>query len=148
MLTKILVPVDGSYLSFKALDYALQLGKALESKIVVLHITNPYDLSPQPDPKNIVIPTGEQSPEEKKKAAAAALAIAQKIAEQAGYINIAFEKTMDKDPANRILEQANKLKVDAIIMGNRGLGTAKAFLLGSVSSKIVSSASCPVFIVK
>lgn len=148
MLKKILVPVDGSYISCKALDYAIHLGQALESEIVVLHITDPYDLSVPPDPKTITIPTGEQSPGEKKRAGVAALAIAQEIAKKAGYANIAFEKAMDKDPASRILEQAKELKVDAIIMGNRGLGTAKAFLLGSVSSKIVSSASCPVFIVK
>ena len=148
MLKKILVPVDGSYISCKALDYAIHLGKALDSKIVVLHVIDPYDLSVRPEPKMITIPTGEQSPEEKENAAVAALTIAQEIAKKAGYANIAFEKAMDKDPASRILEKAKELKIDAIIMGNRGLGTAKAFLLGSVSSKVVSSASCPVFIVK
>ena len=31
MLKKILVPIDGSYISFQALEYAMQLGKAFDS---------------------------------------------------------------------------------------------------------------------
>ncbi len=148
MLKKILVPVDGSFTSFQALKYAVQLGQTFDSEIVVLHVTDPYDLSPLIDLKAIVIPTSEQSPEEKKRASEVALAIAQKIAAEAAYKNIAFEKAIDNDPAERIINQAQEIAADAIVMGNRGLGTAKAFFLGSVSAKVVSSAPCPVFIVK
>ncbi len=148
MLKKILVPIDGSYISFLALEYAMQLGKAFDSEIVVTHVNDPYDLSAPVDPKTVKIPTGEQTSEEKKKAGAAALAIAQKVAEKANYKNIAFEKAIDKDPAKRIIDLAKEIEADTIVMGNRGLGTAGAFLLGSVSTAVVKHAPCPVFVIK
>ena len=148
MLKKILVPIDGSYISFLALEYAMQLGKAFDSEIVVTHVNDPYDLSAPVDPKTVKIPTGEQTSEEKKKAGAAALAIAQKVAEKANYKNIAFEKAIDKDPAKRIIDLAKEIEADSIVIGNRGLGTAGAFLLGSVSTAVVKHAPCPVFVIK
>ena len=148
MLKKILVPIDGSYISFLALDYAMQLGKAFDSEIVVTHVNDPYDLSVPVDPKTVTIPTCEQTPEEKKRASAAALTIAQKVAEKANYKNIAFEKAIDKDPAKRIIDMAKEIKADTIVMGNRGLGTAKSFFLGSVSTTVVKHACCPVIVVK
>ena len=148
MLKKILVPIDGSYISFLALEYAMQLGKAFDSEIVVTHVNDPYDLSAPVDPKTVKIPTGEQTSEEKKKAGAAALAIAQKVAEKANYKNIAFEKAIDKDPAKRIIDMAKEIDADSIVIGNRGLGTAGAFLLGSVSTAVVKHAPCPVIVVK
>ena len=148
MLKKILVPIDGSYISFLALEYAMQLGKAFDSEIVVTHVNDPYDLSAPVDPKTVKIPTGEQTSEEKKKAGAAALAIAQKVAEKADYKKIAFEKAIDKDPAKRIIDLAKEIEADTIVIGNRGLGTAGAFLLGSVSTAVVKHAPCPVFVIK
>ena len=148
MLKKILVPIDGSYISFQALEYAMQLGKAFDSGIVVTHVNDPYDLSVPIDPKTVTIPTCEQTPEEKKKVGAAALAITQKVAERAGYKNIAFEKAIDKEPAKRIVNMAKEINADTIVMGNRGLGTASSFFLGSVSTAVVKHACCPVIVVK
>lgn len=148
MLKKILVPIDGSYISFQALEYAMQLGKAFDGEIVVTHVNDPYDLSAPVDPNTVKIPTCEQTPEEKKKAGAAALAIAQKVAERAGYKNIAFEKAIDKDPARRIIDMAKDIKADTIVMGNRGLGATESLFLGSVSTAVVKHAHCPVFVVK
>ena len=148
MLKKILVPIDGSYISFLALEYAMQLGKAFDSEIVVTHVNDPYDLSAPVDPKTVTIPTCEQTSEEKKKAGAAALVIAQKVAEKANYKNIAFEKAIDKDPAKRIIDMAKEIDADSIVIGNRGLGTAGAFLLGSVSTAVVKHSPCPVFVIK
>ena len=148
MLKKILVPIDGSYISFQALEYAMQLGKAFDSEIVVTHVNDPYDLTAPVDPKTVTIPTCEQTPEEKKRASATALTIAQKVAEKANYKNIAFEKAIDKDPAKRIIDMAKEIEADTIVMGNRGLGTAKSFFLGSVSTTVVKHACCPVIVVK
>lgn len=148
MLKKILVPIDGSYISFQALEYAIQLGKAFDSEIVVTHVNDPYDLSVPVDPKTVTIPTCEETPEEKKRDGAAALAIAQKVAEKTNYKNIAFEKAIDKDPAKRIIDMAKEIDADTIVMGNRGLGTAKSFFLGSVSTTVVKHACCPVIVVK
>lgn len=147
MLKTILVPVDGSASSYKALNYAFNLGESFQSRLIVLTVSDPFDLSPPPDLKDLKVPAGELSPEEKILAGGAALAIAQKLAEKRGYADIAFEKAIAADPAARILQQAQIVNADTIVMGKRGLGTTKAFLLGSVSFRIASAAICPVVIV-
>ena len=52
------------------------------------------------------------------------------------------------DPAEKILETAQKMKVDLIVTGSHGRHGAKKFLLGSVSSKIVDYSKCSVLVVK
>ena len=50
--------------------------------------------------------------------------------------------------AEEILKIADKEKVDTIVLGSRGLSTAKEFLLGGVSHKVVHHARCPVTVVR
>jgi nucleotide-binding universal stress UspA family protein len=52
------------------------------------------------------------------------------------------------DPAEAILETANEVNADLIVVGNRGLSGIKRFLLGSVSHKVSEHASCNVMIVR
>ena len=52
------------------------------------------------------------------------------------------------NPAEKILQIANDKEIDTIVVGSRGLSTAKEFLLGSVSHKIIHHAKCPVVIVR
>ncbi|MEP7111394.1 MAG: universal stress protein [Ferruginibacter sp.] len=47
-----------------------------------------------------------------------------------------------------ILEEAEKLGVDLIIVGSHGLGTIGRFLLGSVSQAVAMHAQCSVLIVR
>jgi nucleotide-binding universal stress UspA family protein len=49
--------------------------------------------------------------------------------------------------AEQILAVADELKVDAIIMATHGRSGLSRLVLGSVASKVVSEAACPVFLV-
>lgn len=51
-------------------------------------------------------------------------------------------------PAEAIVRTAEKQKSDLIVMGSRGLTDVRAFLLGSVSRKVVMHAGCPVLLIK
>ena len=53
-----------------------------------------------------------------------------------------------KSIAAEIVEYADKLKVDLIIVGTTGRSGLKRMLLGSVASEVVKYADCPVLIVK
>jgi len=50
--------------------------------------------------------------------------------------------------ADKILENAEKLNVDLIVVGSRGLRGLARFLLGSVSEKVARHSNKPVLIVK
>lgn len=50
-------------------------------------------------------------------------------------------------PAEVILAAAGKEKADLIVLGSRGLGPVKELLLGSVSHRVVTHASCPTLVV-
>ena len=52
------------------------------------------------------------------------------------------------DPAEQIIDFAEKRKVDLIIMGCRGFGPLRGVIIGSVSQKVLHSTHCPVLIVK
>lgn len=54
----------------------------------------------------------------------------------------------ESDPAEAILEVANQVNADLIVVGNRGLSGIRRFLLGSVSTKVSAHAPCSVLIVR
>ena len=144
MINKILVPVDGSKIAIRALEFAMEIGGKFGSDIIVINIDVPYDLSrikpPRRDKNGNVIPVEAAAP--------TPLEEAEKEAKKAGYERITFKKVVDIDPAERICAEAEKDDTDLIIMGNRGMGVLAGFFLGSVSTKVSQSAHCPVTIVK
>ncbi|MEG1413451.1 MAG: universal stress protein [Acidaminococcaceae bacterium] len=146
MLTKILVPIDGSETAYRALAYAMELGKAYGSEIIVGHVSVPYDFTKLPPrkPKNAI----EEADMAKEAKNPTPIEIAQAQTAQAGYTKVTFREAVALDPAARIIGQAKLLGVDLIVMGNRGMGVLAGFLMGSVSTKVAQSAECPVVIVK
>ncbi len=52
------------------------------------------------------------------------------------------------DPADAILDVAEELEADLVVVGNKGMTGARRFLLGSVPNKISHHAPCGVYIVR
>jgi len=52
------------------------------------------------------------------------------------------------DPADAILDVAEEVKSDLIVVGNKGMTGARRFLLGSVPNKVSHHAPCSVIIVR
>jgi len=67
------------------------------------------------------------------------LIAAKKEAEKKGakYIET---RVIQGDPAETIINYANKGNFDMIVIGSRGLGSFKGLMLGSVSSKVCHAA--------
>jgi len=52
------------------------------------------------------------------------------------------------NPSMEICREAKEGRFDLVMMGSRGLGEIKGYLMGSVSNRVVRHASCPVLIVR
>lgn len=141
MFKTILLPIDGSENSSKCLDYAKSLAKTYNSKLIILNvfelplIIEPYQVSP-----NIF----EQVTRELKIDSTNLL---EKNKDEFKDLNV--EILSLEGQAGAVIKQvADEKHVDLIVMGSRGLGTIKSFLLGSVSNYVIHHVKCPVIIVK
>ncbi|MFZ7137314.1 MAG: universal stress protein [archaeon] len=147
MFEKILVAVDGSELSYKSVDYALDLAQKYSAEVKIITVIDaPSD--------TLVAQASTFAPQsikdyEKKleKAHEQILFKAIQKAKLTPKIPVTKE-ILEGHPAEKIIETTKKESVDLIIMGSRGLGGLKEFILGSVSDKVADEAPCPVLIIK
>lgn len=59
-----------------------------------------------------------------------------------------FAKVLWGDPGKKLTEAAQRIPLQWLVVGNRGLGTVKRVLMGSVSTYVVNHAACPVTVVR
>jgi nucleotide-binding universal stress UspA family protein len=69
-------------------------------------------------------------------------------AKQEGGLETVRTHAREGDPADAILDVAEEVGADLIVVGNKGMTGAKRFLLGSVPNKISHHAPCGVYIVR
>jgi nucleotide-binding universal stress UspA family protein len=145
MFKKILIPVDGSEGSWRALEQAVVLGEKFESTIIVANVIQPYN-----NAALLAIPldhsTVQQGNSELEKIGDKVLEMAQE--KMANYPHAVEYSLEVGHPSERIIALAKKVECDAIVLGSRGLSGIAEFFLGSVSSKVAQYASVPVLIVK
>jgi nucleotide-binding universal stress UspA family protein len=141
---KIIAPVDGSEISYKALDAALILSEKLGSNITAIHVMEDIPVTNIESQKllNDMLEISAVCKQHGKN-------ILSKCSETAKNKGLNVNTVLLKgNPASIILDFCRNGKCDLIIMGNRGLGEIKEFILGSVSSKILHNSPCPVLLIK
>ncbi len=145
MYEKVLVPVDGSAPSLKAVATARELAETGAVKqitiINVVHFPAPAVLA---DGLSLnYLPAQYQN-----ELLTMAEAITEKARETLGP-NINAKIIIDSgSPPDVVLQVAEKDNYDLIIMGNRGLNQVQRLFLGSVSNRVVLMSKCSVLIVK
>lgn len=130
-LERFLVCIDGSEHSIIALNYTTKLAKEMDSKIILLNVEERklYDMSPK---------TAKEGGE---------MVISHALS-TIGKPELDAEKKVEFGVASDVIvDVAEKENVDLIVMGSRGLGTVKRFLLGSVSDDVSQKARTSVLIV-
>lgn len=139
-MQKILVAHDGSKSSDKALKKAVELTINFNSSITVLSVVPELYLTQisEADRNRIATALSDEAREALEK-------IRKTLAGKSIDVKTVIRQG---DPAEKILETAQKMKVDLIVTGSHGRHGAKKFLLGSVSSKLVDYSRCPVLVVK
>ena len=142
---KILVAVDGSNPSFNASNYAIDFAKRYDAELNVLIIVSPVPYS-QFEYANIGR-MKEIETIEKEKAQQKLDKVKQKATEKKVSVktDVLIKYT---SVVKEIVEYAEKMKIDMIVIGSRGLTGFKKLLLGSVASGVVTYSHCPVLVVK
>lgn len=149
MLKKILLAIDGSEQGMKAADYAIRLAQIQGGEVEIIYVVPESDRILTDDAyldPVLGLRLKEQAAKALKEAGEKILAQGKAKFQDTGVSHTT--KLMIGDPAEEILQEAEKQNVDVIVMGSRGLSGLTRFVLGSVSNKVVSHAKCSVFIVR
>ena len=139
MFENILLAVDGSDHSLKAAELAGDLARLSGGKLRVVTVYEEV-------PSYLGEPNLSQTI---AKRTAKAEEILDKATKEIGEIPGDCEsEILSGDPAETILRVVDIYNMNLIIMGTRGQGGIKSLLLGSQSHKVVSTAPCPVMLVR
>ncbi len=147
--SSILVCVDNSKQSQKALSRAISVAEKFDSKLSILMVVEESKVNFWDDTEFKVDAKSSQIHLKKEsKIYQQAEKILNDLAKRVpSQINCVTE-ILTGDPAKVIVNYSKKKKPDVIIMGSRGLGGFSKLLLGSVSSKVVDHASSSVLVIR
>lgn len=147
MFSKILVPVDGSEQSQRAVDMAAEVAHKYSAQVIALCVYRHH--SPLESSLSMVRSQQKsETPDQALKAYASELAAAAKAQlVDAGIENAeAFAKR--GQPARAIVEFAEQRECDLIVLGARGNGDSGGFMMGSVSHKVTGLSKVCCLVVK
>ena len=146
MISKILVPVDGSRHANAAVEWASDLAVKFQARLMLLNVVieSGSGLVPDEYREYAKIERAEVTDWDLLESLARKIVgAAERRARSRGASAVEFG-----DPAAVILEQSKKFAADLIVMGRRGLGPLPGLFLGSVSSKVLHLADCACLTVK
>ena len=146
MFKKILVAVDGSSHSKRAIDAAIDLTKRYQASVLLLHVIRDFSL-----PKELLemISAGEVTASRREileNSAEIILGDAREKFQEAGVSDITSDFLMG-DPASTIDDYSEQNGVDLIVIGYRGLGT-HGKMLGSMARKLTNLTTVSCLIVR
>lgn len=143
---KLLLASDGSDNAVRAAEFAVELAAAAPAiKVTVLVVNDVFErmkyYSPLRSPV-VLEEVDEFFKEKTREALEATMAVFEKNGVKADGL------TKIGNPAREIVDYARDEGIRHIVIGSRGLGSLKGIVLGSVSSKVIQLAGCPVTVVK
>jgi len=135
---KILVPLDGSKYSEKALLHACDMAKNYQASLTLIYVVEksiPFNLLDRKEYLEILRKFGNK-----------VLIKGKKTTTDNGVDSKIIMK--EGNVANEVVKLAKKEKYNLIIVGSKGLGATTRFFLGSVSNKLANNSPCSILIVK
>jgi nucleotide-binding universal stress UspA family protein len=142
---RIVVGTDGSNTATEAVRQAIELARLSNAKVGLVAAFEPVPQSrlreeQQEVPGDIQYAVGPREDVNTILEGAAGMA------KQGGVDAETYPR--EGDPADAILDVAEEIGADLIVVGNKGMTGAKRFLLGSVPNKVSHHAPCGVYIVR
>ena len=145
MFTRIVVGTDGSETAAEAVRQATELAKISNAR---LDVVSAYE----PIPRQRLQEEQRQAPGDVQYEIGPREDVNATIDSAVGKAkNEGLEvegHAREGDPADAILDVAEEIKADLIVVGNKGMTGARRFLLGSVPNKVSHHAPCSVIIIR
>jgi len=146
-LNRILVPLDFSPLSKKALHYATRFAREFDAELVLFHVLDP-EIPPSFDGYMVPPPAingndGNANASGEKKELKALIGSVR--ATGIKRVGSAIRRGI---ASHEIVEAAKDLDVDLIIMATHGYTSWQHFCIGSTAERVVRAAPCPVLVVR
>ena len=142
LISKILVPIDGSENSMRALSHGLFLSSNLKIKLTIIFVIEvpPFVYVQSQKVVNSVMASLEKEAKD----------VLEEGRNQAKKYDVEPEILFleGNNIASIIIEHGEKNNFDLIVIGSKGKGKLKSSLLGSVSNKVIHHSKSPVYVVK
>jgi nucleotide-binding universal stress UspA family protein len=137
-MDRIVVGVDSSATSIKALRWALDEAQVHGSSVELVHAF------PRPELVGMTMVVTLPSDEELREASQQVLGEALAAAGGAGDVAVSMHVGAG-GPASVLVEVG--AGADLLVIGSRGLGGFRGLLLGSVTQQVIAHAPCPVVVI-
>jgi len=139
-LRRILVPVDFSDCSKKALQYAVPFARQFEATLVLLHVVQPYLPVPEMGTVDVALM-------ETQMRAGGVKGLAAMKESLAGEVPVETELRVG-NPQIEITRAVRDLGADMIILSTHGRSGLAHIFMGSVAERVVRHSPCPVLVVR
>lgn len=139
MFSSIVIGVDGSENSLRALKYAQQIAEKFQAKLIIVHAyPRTSDLHDFEGYEMLV---------------ARRISDGRKIIDEAHELlsdtALEIEEELLEEPADDAILSATAIhQAELIVLGTRGMGAIKSVLFGSIATKVTHKAECPVLVVR
>jgi len=144
MYTHIVVGTDGSPTAGEAVRHAARLAAATGATVHVVHVFQPVPTLAVMGIDGGAALAASGATEEAERHAQQVLAAAVQVARDQGAK--AEGLLAVDDPANALLDTAERLGADLLVVGNKGMSGVKRFVLGSVPNKVSHHCPCSLLI--
>ena len=142
-LKQLLVPIDFSACSVKALEYALGLAQKFAARLILLHVVEP---AVYPENYLVTPATLDEANQNLMTAGRERLAV---LSQRASSEGLSTESLVRMGRAHsEIPDTAKATATDLIVMGTHGHAGLKHVLLGSTAERVMRHSPCPVLMVR
>lgn len=143
---KILLAMDGSDASMTAAAALSGLSIPDSSTIQILHVVpGEKEIYSGLWPTIILTPSAEETGRARDEIRERLESVADSLAADGRTTSV---KLVEGRPASRIIEEAQQMSADLVVVGAHGLSAVERRLIGSVSSEVVDHAPCPVLVAR
>lgn len=148
MYKHIMLPVDGSELSLKAVYECFAFAKSIAATVTLIYVQPHYSLHVAAGFISDVVKELEKDREEEYKETAQQMLAELEARAKADGVECDGMVVVGNSPYEEIIENAGKRNCDLIVMASHGRRGLDAVLLGSETVKVLTHTKIPVLVVR